>query len=233
MRRSAMSAAAIAAVLATICPAQAQMAVYDGANVAQTIQAVATAAKELAQLQQQLMQLQQTYRMFTNPTNVTGMMPGLNTGFLQNPMPASGRMPGMVMGTSGSLTGPGQNFLNQNQIYKPTASDPLAMQMNRSAMAIAQIQGMAATNLQSIEQRLTNLMTMQQQLQAATDIKQVTAINGRIAIEQHAIQSQQAQATNLQTMAVGQIAAQQQQSQQRIRQGWDQLGAQFSSGNLQ
>ena len=233
VRKLALMGSALAVVLASAGTAQAQLAVYDGANVAQTIQAVATAAKELAQLQQQLMQLQQTYRMFTNPTNVSGMMPGLNTGFLQNPMPPSGLMPGMVMGTSGSLTGPGQNFLNQNQIYKPTGTDPLATQMNRSAMAIAQIQGMAATNLQSIEQRLANLMTMQQQLQAATDIKQVTAINGRIAIEQHAIQSQQAQATNLQTMAVGQIAAQQQQSQQRIRQGWDQLGAQFSSGNLQ
>jgi Type IV secretion system proteins len=232
MRRSAIAASVIVTVLASAVPARAQMAVYDGANVAQTIQAVATAAKELAQLQMQLQQLQNTYRMFTNPTNIAGMMPGLNTGFLQNPMPASGLMPGMVMGTSGSLTGPGQSFLNQNQIYKPASSDPLAMQMNRSAMAVAQIQGMAATNLQSIEQRLLNLSAMQAQLQSATDIKQVTAINGRIAIEQHAIQSQQAQATNLQTMAVGQIAAQQQQSQQRIRQGWDQLASQFSSGGL-
>jgi len=232
MRRSAIAASAIVTALASAVPARAQMAVYDGANVAQTIQAVATAAKELAQLQMQLQQLQNTYRMFTNPTNITGMIPGLNTGFLKNPMPASGLMPGMVMGTSGSLTGPGQSFLNQNQIYKPASSDPLAMQMNRSAMAIAQIQGMAASNLQSIEQRLLNLSAMQAQLQSATDIKQVTAINGRIAIEQHAIQSQQAQATNLQTMAVGQIAAQQQQSQQRIRQGWDQLASQFSSGGL-
>ena len=58
--------------------ARAQLAVIDGANVAQTMQAVATAAKELAQLQMQLQQLQNTYRMFTNPTNITGMLPGLN-----------------------------------------------------------------------------------------------------------------------------------------------------------
>jgi type IV secretion system protein VirB5 len=213
--------------------ARAQLAVIDGANVAQTMQAVATAAKELAQLQMQLQQLQNTYRMFTNPTNITGMLPGLNTGMLRNPMPTSGQVPGMVMGMNGSLSGPGQSFLNQNQLYKPAGSDPLATQMNRSAMAIAQIQGMAATNLQSIEQRLANLSAMQTQLQSATDIKQVTAINGRIAIEQHAIQSQQAQATNLQTMAVAQIAAQQQQDQQLIRQGWDQLAAQFAGASVQ
>ena len=58
LRKLALMGSALAVVLASAGTAQAQLAVYDGANVAQTIQAVATAAKELAQLQQQLMQLQ-------------------------------------------------------------------------------------------------------------------------------------------------------------------------------
>jgi len=226
------AASALVAILSASSAAQAQMAVFDGANVAQTMQAVATAAKELAQLQMQLQQLEQTYRMFTNPTNVTGMLPQLNTGFLQNPMPLSSQMPNLIMGTGNGMTGQAQAFYNQNHIYTATGTDPLATNLNRSATAIANIQGIAATNLASIEQRLTNLKSMQQHLQSATDIKQVTAINGRIAIEANAIQGQQAQAANLQALATTQITVQQQQQLQQVRQSHEQAAALFAGGGF-
>jgi type IV secretion system protein VirB5 len=87
---------------------------------------------------------------------------------------------------------------------------------------------MAATNLSSIEQRLANLGAMQLELQSATDIKQVTAINGRIAIESNAIQGQQAQAQNLQALAAAQAEADRQAAIQNIRQGHEQAAAQFT-----
>jgi type IV secretion system protein VirB5 len=69
---------------------------------------------------------------------------------------------------------------------------------------------------------------MQLELQSATDIKQVAAINGRIAIESNAIQGQQAQAQNLQALAAAQAQADQQAALQSIREGHEQAAAQFT-----
>jgi hypothetical protein len=87
---------------------------------------------------------------------------------------------------------------------------------------------MAAANLASIEQRQANLNAMQTELQNAPDIKQVTAINGRIAIESNAIQGQQAQAANLAAMASAQTQTDQQAALQSIRQGHEQAAAMFT-----
>jgi Type IV secretion system proteins len=228
MRKTFLAAAALAGWVAFGGAANAQYAVYDSSNFGQAVQAVATAAKELAQLQSQLQQLRQQYQMFTNPTNVTGMFPALNAPSLQNPMPPASAMPGQMTGTTNALSGTGQTFYNANHVFTATGTDPQASLLNRSAIATANIQGIAATNLASIEQRLATLNAMQAELQNATDIKQVTAINGRIAIESNAIQGQQAQAQNLAVLAAVQAQANQQAALQSIRQGHEQAAAQFT-----
>lgn len=202
--------------------------VYDNSNFLQSIQAVATAAKELAQLQAQLQQMRQQYQMFTNPTNVTGMFPALNAPSLQNPMPAVNALPGQIAGSANTLSGLGQIFYTLNHVFTATGTDPQATLLNRSAIATANIQGIATANLASIEQRQANLNAMQTELQNATDIKQVEAINGRIAIESNAIQGQQAQAQNLATLASVQAQADQQAALQSIRQGHEQAAAMFT-----
>jgi hypothetical protein len=228
MRKTFLAAAALAGWVAFGGTANAQYAVYDNSNFGQAVQAVATAAKELAQLQSQVQQLRQQYQMFTNPTNVTGMFPALNAPSLQNPMPPASAMPGQMTGTTNTLSGTGQTFYNANHVFTATGTDPQASLLNRSAIATANIQGIAAANLTSIEQRLANLTAMQTELQNATDIKQVTAINGRIAIESNAIQGQQAQAQNLAVLAAVQAQANQQAALQSIRQGHEQAAAQFT-----
>lgn len=90
MKASLLTTAAVIAGLTIGHGARAQLPVIDGANLAQTTQAVLTAGKELAQLQAQLLTLVNTYRMFTSPSAITAMLPGLNSSFLQNPMPAAG-----------------------------------------------------------------------------------------------------------------------------------------------
>jgi conjugal transfer/entry exclusion protein len=202
--------------------------VFDNSNVLQSIQAVATAARELAQLQAQLQQMRQQYQMFTNPTNVTGMFPTLNAPSLQNPMPAASAMPGQIAGAANTLSSLGQTFYTLNHVFAATGTDPQATLLNRSAIATANIQGMATANLASIEQRQANLTAMQTELQNATDIKQVEAINGRIAIESNAIQGQQAQAQNLAALASAQAQANQQAALQSIRQGHEQAAAMFT-----
>ena len=228
MKTPLLTSAAFVAFMSLGWSAHSQVAVYDGANYVNTLREVATAARQLAQLQAQLQQLQQTYAMLTNPTNITGMLPALNAPFLHNSMPAVSAAPGQLTGSSGTLTSSGQTFYGLNHVYTAAGADPLAINLNRSAISIANIQGMAATNLASIEQRLANLGAMQLELQSASDIKQVTAINGRIAIESNAIQGQQAQAQNLQTLATTQAEADQQAAIQNIRHGHEQAAAQFT-----
>ena len=229
MKRTLLATAAVAASLTLSHGAQAQLAVFDAQNFQNTLQGVVTAGKELAQLQQQLQQLQQTYQMFTNPTNITGMLPALNQPTLQNPMPAASAMAGQVVGSANTLSSQGQAFFNLNHVFTATGTDPQASLLNRSAISMANIQGIAAANLTSIEQRQANLNAMQIELQGATDIKQVTAINGRIAIESNAIQGQQAQAQNLQAMVTAQAQADQQAALQAIRQGHEQTASMFTS----
>ena len=232
MRKTLLATAALAGCIVFGKAAIAQgYPVYDNLNFLQAVQAVATAAKELAQLQSQLQQLQQTYRMFTSPTNVTGMLPTLNTPFLQNPMPATTTIPGQIAGAANAVSASGQAFYNLNHVFTASGTDPQANLLTRSAMSIANIQGIAVANLASIEQRLTGLNEMQTELQNATDIKQVDAINGRIAIESNAIQGQQAQAQNLSALAAAQAQANQQATLESIRQGHEAAAAQFT-GNL-
>ena len=115
-----------------------------------------------------------------------------------------------------------------NHVFTATGTDPQATLLNRSSISIANIQGMAAANLASIEQRQASLNDMQLELQNATDIKQVASISGRIAIESNAIQGQQAQAQNLAALASAQVQADQQAALQSIRQGHEQAAAMFT-----
>jgi type IV secretion system protein VirB5 len=78
---------------------------------------------------------------------------------------------------------------------------------------------MAATNLSAIQQRLQDLPNLESDLNAATSITQVDAINGRIAAESQFVQGQQAQAANLQVLATEQVQSQQQQDREQFVQG--------------
>ncbi len=227
--KKTLRAAAAIVICITFGPsAHAQMAVFDAGNYANTLREVQTAANQLTQLNAQLQQMRQQYQMFTNPSNITQMLPALNAPSLQNSMPAASSVPDKIVGSPNTLSSAGQIFYQLNHVFTATGTDPQANLLNRSAISTANIQGMAAANLASIEQRQSNLNGMQMELQNATDIKQVTAINGRIAIESNAIQGQQAQAQNLAALASAQAQADQQAALQSIRQGHEQAAAMFT-----
>ena len=228
MKKALLTAAAVVVCMTFGLGARAQMAVFDASNFANTLLEVQTEANQLTQLNAQLQQMRQQYQMFTNPSNITGMLPGLNAPSLQNSMPAASSMPGQVVGSANALSSLGQTFYKLNHVFTATGTDPQANLLNRSSISTANIQGIAAANLASIEQRQGNLNEMQAELENATDIKQVTAINGRIAIESNAIQGQQAQAQNLAALASAQAQADQQAAQQSIRQGHEQAAAMFT-----
>ncbi len=203
------------ASLAIAPDARAQTPVIDSANLAQNIQTAAQAIAAVEQLKAQLTQLQQTYQMFTNPTDIMSMATGMENQTIENPMPAANALSGLVGGQTSS-SGAAETFYNQSHVYSPTDGSVASTQLNGNATAISNIQGMAATNLSAIQQRLQDLPNLESDLNAATSITQVDAINGRIAAESQFVQGQQAQAANLQVLATEQQASLQQQQQEQF-----------------
>jgi type IV secretion system protein VirB5 len=195
--------------------AKAQVPVIDSANLAQNIQTAAQSVIAVEQLKAQLTQLEQTYEMFTNPTEVLNMAPGLETQALENPMPLANSLSGLIGGTTAG-SGAATTYFNQNHIYTPTDGSLESMQLNANAQAIANIEGIASTNLSAIEQRLQQLPNLESDLNTATSITQVDAINGRIATESQFVQAQQAQVANLQILAMEQAQSQQQQQKEQF-----------------
>lgn len=210
-------------------PAQAQLAVIDGSNLAQTTLAAQRALSELQQLTAQYNQLVTTYQMLTNPTDVVSMVPGLSTSTLQNPLPAVNLISGLVGGQT-PASGAGVQFFNQNNVYTPTDSSVASTQLIANANSIANLQGVASTNLQSIQQRLALLPALETALSAATSITQVNAINGRIAVEANYVQAQQAQAQNLTVLASEQEASARQQAQEEHAREANAIAAQYRAG---
>jgi hypothetical protein len=214
---------------AAALPARAQMAVIDGSNLAQTTLAAQRALSELQQLTAQYNQLVTTYQMLTNPTDILSMAPGLSAPTLQNPLPALTLLNGLVGGQT-AVSGAGVQYYNQAHIYTPTDGSVSSTQLTANANSIANLQGVASTNLQSIQQRLALLPALETALSAATSITQVNAINGRIAVEANYVQAQQAQAQNLAILASEQEASARQQAQEEHAREANAIAAQYKAG---
>ena len=220
MRKSHAIMAVLGTALAMTPNARAQIPVIDGANLTQNLRTAAQAIIEVEQLKNQLLQLQQTYAMFTNPTNILGMATNLENSTLENPMPAVNALAGL-MGGQTTPTGSGASYYTQNHIYTPPGVSPYNSQLTANAQGIANIEGIASSNLAAIQSRLQELPNLESDLNAASSITQVNAINGRIAAESQFVQAQQAQAANLQVLANEQQAAQQQQQQEQFQEDDD------------
>ena len=215
MRKYLLAFSILSGGMALAPRANAQVAVVDAANLAQNVQTAAQAIVAVEQLKAQLSQLQQTYQMFTNPTNILGMATGMENSTIENPMPLANSLSGLVGGQSAGSAA-ASTFYNQNHIYTAPAGTPGSAQLNENGQSIANVEGIASTNLSAIEQRLQELPDLEADLNTATSITQVSAINGRIAAESQFVQAQQAQAANLQVMANEQQASQQQQEREQF-----------------
>jgi hypothetical protein len=100
--------------------------------------------------------------------------------------------------------------------------------LNANGNSIANIEGIAATNLAAIQQRMQELPNLEADLNAASSITQVDAINGRIATESQFVQAQQAQAQNLQVLASEQGQSQQQQEKEQFVQDMTNASSDYS-----
>jgi len=228
MKRFLFAFTVLSGALAVAPNAHAQMAVIDAANLAQNLQTAAQSIAAVEQLRAQLSQLENTYTMFTNPTNILGMATGMENQAVENPMPLANSLSGLVGGqTSGNAAA--TTYYNQNHIYTAPAGTEQGTQLNQNAQGIANIEGIASTNLSAIEARLQQLPDLEADLNSATSITQVSAINGRIAAESQFVQGQQAQAANLQVLASEQQASQQQQEREQFDQDQSNLATELQA----
>ena len=107
-------------------------------------------------------------------------------------------------------------FYSQNHIYSPTDGSLTSSQLIASGNSIANLQGVATTNLQAIQQRMGLLPALEAALTGANSITEVNAVNGRIALEANYVQAQQAQAQNLSILAQEQRSSQAQQEKEQF-----------------
>lgn len=204
MIRTALGAVAIGAALCSAVPARADMPVID-------ITAIGKLLSEIQVLQQQYAALVNVYNSVAHLTSVTGLAPGLDTPLLQNPMPATSSIPGLMLGTTGATTLPyGSNYLAQFPNI-PQGGDWLSTSMRNAANTLASLQAIATQNLSALEQRARQLPQLEAQIDAQPSIQDQAALKARIASEQAYVQNQQAQAADLQAMASTQTATLQQE----------------------
>ncbi len=167
-----------------------------------------------------------TFNMFNQSTDVTGKFSDQDQSTVQNAMPDSGtgsassssqtiasalsfRNPGTIDGSS--------TFYGQNNTDSP-GTDPVLVAQDTVQKVSANIQAMAAANLNALKTRLSDLQEMSQALSSATNITQVTAINGRIAVESIAVQAEEAQAANLVALATAQAEINRENEAESMRQ---------------
>ncbi len=158
----------------------------------------------------------------TNVNSIASLL-----GLLRNPLPSTTMIPGAITGGEGALSGNWdgwyQQYQTNNVVYLPQgAQDFQAQQLSKNFSYVTNVQSIATQNMQSLEDRATNLNDLQTQIDSAPDIQAQQALTNRIAIEQAMVQNQQAQATNLQILNNAQKEAMEQAQKQSQRQQIDQ-----------
>lgn len=175
-------------------------------------QSITNSLKQLLQLAKEYDQLVKEYQLLQNvPKSFGKVFQDFGTvKLLRNPLPTYERAAAQIAGAvqQVTLTDYGLIFYNRNQYKMDDAhppTDPVGQSLEYRTYSLANIQGIAAENLHSITERLNRLEGMEEQLTEAKDVTQIASINGRIAIENQAIQAQAAAAQNLHMMAQAQM----------------------------
>lgn len=214
--------------LALAQPARAQVPVIDGASLVQLIQQLDEAKQQYQELVDTYNQLKQTYQALAQLTKVNTLAPQLEQPLLQDSMPDTTMLPGLLDGLSppselgGNLGSLAQQYLQQNSVYQPQGQDFQARQMTTEANSIAGVEAVATQNLQSLQAREADLPQIQDALNRASTIQQVASIQARLAAEQDFVQAQTAQAANLQVLAAEQVQARHEAQNEAERQSEEQ-----------
>jgi Type IV secretion system proteins len=221
-----LAGAALALVLAA--PAQAAMPVIDNSAIAQLLNELHEAQQQYQELVASYDQLKATYQALSQLTNINSVATQLEQPWIENPVPNTTLLPGILDGLSppsmlgGNLSNLAQQYLQQNRVYQPQGQDFEAGRLRAGANSTAEIEAVATQNLEALQARATALTQIQDQLNSAGTIQQVASIQARLAAEQNYVQIQTAQAENLRILAAARMQTEDEAQQQAERQSEDQ-----------
>lgn len=230
------SAAGLALISAPVDKGKA----FDCPQCATVYNQVAEAARQVQQMEQQYQELiqqlqslqqiysqaQQIYGQVTRAVNPNSIMSELDLPFGQDPLDQFGNtITGFVRGGTGSgeINSLASQFLNQDTIYKPAGSDFTSTQMTNRMQQLENVMALAQEGQTSIQQHISGINRLREQLSSVSSQADLTAVQGRIEAEGADLQAQGVQAQQLQSQVslMQQIAEEQQRQTQR--QGDDQL----------
>jgi Type IV secretion system proteins len=207
-------------MLALTGTAHAQIPVTDIALNTQTIaNAIKDAsywAKQAADMAQQYQQAKATYEALHHATDLGGVL-GILGGASNTYLPAGSEIPGLLTGASG-LWGQGGQFFDQGQLYAfGNEAGALAEEMKRRQTVTANAQAITAAATTGYQQHLQNLSTLQARLSQASDVTEVDAVNGLIAIEQQNLEAHKGliEATRVALAADDRVTMQRAEQQRR------------------
>jgi|SRR5579883_454746 len=212
-----LSALAVGTASMMTLDAKAQLAVYDGANVAQAIKEVQSLASQLQTLQQQLQTAQDTYQSLNKLTDLGQVVPQLLSQDMLEALPPSfSQLAGLADGGGyGTVSGRIQEILKANTMFDP-ASSPIAKLPSGGIMStyrqqIATSAGVAQETYENAAQRSAGIDQLRQQIASAQSPKEIYDLQARLLVEigQALAQLQQQQSVLIQTLAAHQTAEEQ------------------------
>jgi type IV secretion system protein VirB5 len=212
MKPRALAAAALV-LAASVEPAHAQMAVYDGASYAKLIEQATTALSQLHQLETQVQQGQQLFQSLNQPSNVGAIASALEGPALRQLLPSVGALATAAQGDVAALGDIGARaraIRSASRLYTPPAGDMLGPDLEAAGMRAARDQALGEAVATGGAQRLAGLQTLQQAIDAAPNARAVLDLQARATTEQAMAANDQ---MRLQGLAMAQAAEDRLQAQ--------------------
>ena len=180
---------------------------------------VAIVAKWIQQAEQMREQYQQLLLTVESLQHLNPQSLQTAAGLLNNATRLPGSAPGVMPEYSfgSTLSGPGQQFYDQNHYYTPQGNDWTAQEMQRRQYATANLQGEAQTGLTTIQGRLASLTELENSIPTQPDIQATAAFNARINAEKMYLTNETNHIQNLQLLQQTQARVDQQRAEQHGR----------------
>ena len=208
------TALALALAVAAAAPASAQLAVIDGANLAQTTVTAARALQQIEQLRMQYDQLVRTYDAIAHPTSIGGVA-GAVRGLARTVMPPASQVPDMMAGRGGEW-GQAGAMLNADRLYAPGERDEWAREMERRERVTANAKAMAQVAIEDAEEEIASLDALRGEVEAAPDGTAGVAVGNGLSLARQRLDASRLQLEQVRLM----LAADDRVTVQRGEQAW-------------
>jgi type IV secretion system VirB5/TraC/TraE/TrbJ family protein len=192
---------ATVAVVALALPHQAYAVypVHDATQIAQNAIELARWVEQLASMKQQYDQLVRTYNALSHATDLRSTASALG-GLTRNYFPEANAIPELMRDAS-NLWGRGA-YYNYNDMYYTSNvinkwGDRWNEEMERRMAVTSNAKAMAEAATYNAEDHVFKLDMLRARLEAATDVTEVSAVNGLIALEQQNLDAHRAQIQNV------------------------------------